>query len=159
MPQPFAIVSQYFWVLCLVFGAINYFRVRRTLPAEPSSEVSGYLKKFAIGLNLPWVIMGVGQLTGFTPTVWYYFRPQDGNPFVIACLASIFVASYTYAWWILFAGGAEKVRDLNLSIMLGQNSGTQQPLWVIKLFAAIGAAMFPLWVFMVMNFNAPLPKF
>jgi hypothetical protein len=159
MPQPFTFMTQYFWVLCLAFGAINYVRVRRALPAEHGSEVRGYLNKFAIGVNLPWLVMGVGHLTGYTPNVWYYFRPQDGNPFVIAWLATVFAASYCYAWWVLFAGGAEKVRDLNLSLMLGHYSGKRQPLWTIKLFAVIGVAMFPVWVYVAMSMDAPLPKF
>ncbi len=41
MPEPFTFMSQYFWVICLLFGAINYLMVRRRLPAEPSSEAAG----------------------------------------------------------------------------------------------------------------------
>lgn len=159
MPQPFNLISQYFWVLCLAFGAINYLRTRMGLSEQGRREAAGYMRKFALGMNLPWLVMGAGQLTGYTPTVWYYFRPQDGNPFVIAWLATIFVSSYIYAWWVLFAGGAEKVRDLNLSLMLGHPASARQPLWAIKLFAAIAVLMFPFWVYIAMSMNASLPRF
>ncbi len=156
MPEPFTFISQYFWVLCLLFGALNYLRTRMGLSAQARIEAAAYLRNFALGMNLPWLVMGAGQLTGYTPTVWYYFRPQDGNPFVIAWLATIFLASYIYAWWVFFAGGAEKIRHFNLLLMLGQR---QQPVWAIKLFAAIGVLMFPFWVCMTVSLNAPLPKF
>lgn len=96
--------------------------------------------------------------TGYTPTVWHYFRPQDGNPFVIAWLTVVLLTTCAYAWWVLFAGGAQKVRDLNLMAAVGQHRSKPQSLLSIKLFAAFGPLFFPIWLYLVVSMNAPLPK-
>jgi hypothetical protein len=162
MPAFFRLISEYFWLVALAFGAFNYRRARGTQMAAASgdqaSESEVYLKRFALGANLPWVIMGLGQISGYTPMVWYYFRPQDGNPFVIAWLAVVLIMTCAYSWWVLFAGGAQKVRDLNLMAALGNRSSRPQSLLTIKLFAAFGPLFFPVWVYLVVHVNAPLPK-
>ncbi len=162
MPIYFRLLSEYFWLIVLGFAVFNYRKARGAiLTSEPTGQVGEaeiYLKRFVLYANLPWVVMGLGQILGYTPTVWYYFRPQDGNPFVIAWLAVAFVTSCAYAWWVLFAGGAQKVRDLKLMAFFGQRSSKPQSLLSIKLLAAIGPLFFPVWVYMVVSMNAPLPK-
>ena len=127
-------MSRYFWLLCLVFGALNYRKALSslTVPAtgNQAHEAYSYVKRFAIGTNLPWAVMGVGYLTGYTPTGWYYLRPQDGNPFVLAWLATIVVTMLTYSYWVLFAGGAQKIVDYNLMSVLGQNNNGPHSLMV-----------------------------
>lgn len=164
MPSLFSFLSQYFWLVALGIGIFNYVKARGALgerevtSAGQANEAEVYLKRFALGANLPWIVMGLGQITGYTPMVWYYFRPQDGNPFVIAWLAVALLITCTYSWWVLFKGGAEKVRDLNLMAALGQHRSKAPSLLSIKLFAAFGPLFFPVWVYMVVHMNAPLPK-
>jgi hypothetical protein len=162
MPDVFHLLSEYFWMVCLAFGAFNYWKARSTADAtatgETNTQKTTYLKRFAIAANLPWVVMGVGQMSGFTPTVWHYFRPQDGNPFVLAWLAAIFCLSAAYAWWVLFAGGAEKVRDLELLGAIGQHSTKPQSIRAIKLFAVLGVVIVPVWILLAISQNAPLPR-
>ena len=50
--------------------------------------------------------MGVGRVAGgVAPTA--YFRPRDGNPFVLAFFASVVLLWIAGVYWICFRGGAE----------------------------------------------------
>ena len=84
VPPPIRLVFEYFWVVALAVTAMNYFKARRALNAaslSPDGAADGqrYLRTFVLMSAIPWVIMGLGQQRGSTPTVLHYFRPQDGN--------------------------------------------------------------------------------
>ena len=162
MPEPFRLISEYFWLVLLGFSAFNYLKAKRDLsvrypgPGAEGGEAGAYLLRFAIASALPWVVMGVGQISGATPSVWYYFRPQDGNPFVLAWLGTVFLLSAVYAWWVIFEGGAKRVREFNLMAVIGQHSSTQSER-VIKLLAAGSVLLFPVWVLLAVSMNAKVP--
>jgi nitrate reductase NapE component len=161
MPEFFHVLSQYFWLIALGFAAFNYRRADQAAAAavEPKklSEARAYLRNFALAAALPWVIMGVGQIAGFAPTVWHYFRPQDGNLFVVAWLATLFALSCLFAWWVFMADGAKKTVEFNLMAALGQHGSKPPSVNMIKFFAALGVVMFPIWVYLAMSMNTPLP--
>jgi hypothetical protein len=102
--------------------------------------------------------MGVGQLTGSTPTVWHYFRPQDGNPFVLAFFAAAFAYSCVFAGWVFLAGGAQKTVEFNLMAAFGRHGGKPPSEIKVQVFAALGLLVLPIWVYMLMWMNYPLPK-
>lgn len=162
MPDFFNLLPQYFWLIALGFAAFNYRRADQValtaIEPEKVVEARAYLRNFAVAAALPWVVMGVGQLTGFAPTVWHYFRPQDGNVFVLAWLAVIFALSCLFAWWVFMADGARKTVEFNLMAALGQQGSKPPSQRMIKLFAALGVVMFPVWVYMAMSMDTPLPK-
>ena len=161
MPNFFRYLSEYVWLVALCISAFNYRRARRAILASTGAgrvrEAESYMRRFAIGANLPWVVMGLGQISGYTPTVWYYFRPQDGNPFVITWFAITFLTACVYAWWVLLAGGAEKVRDLNLMAVFGRRGNNLRSLAAIKLLAASAILLMPVWVYLVVSANVQLP--
>ena len=162
MPDFFRFISEYFWAVALVFSTLNYRKATRgalnSVSPARVAEAQAYLRNFAIAGALPWIIMGAGQLTGTTPTVWYYFRPQDGNVFVLAWLAAIFVLSACFAWWVLLAGGAKKVVEYNLLAAMGQRSVKPPSERMVKFFAVLGVMTFPIWVYWVISMNAVLPR-
>lgn len=162
MPDLFHFISEYFWAVALVFSAFNYWKAKRGAMSSVSpalvTEAKAYLRNFAIAGGLPWIIMGIGQLTGTTPTVWYYFRPQDGNVFVLAWLVAIFLLSGTFAWWVFLVGGAKKVVEYNLLAAVGQRSAKAPSERMVKFFAALGVVIFPIWVYGVISMNAALPR-
>jgi hypothetical protein len=155
--------SQYFWLLCLAVTVYDYVAVRRRLAAtadldaDAAAGLNEYLRRFALVTSIPWLIMGAGQIVGSTPAVWYYFRPQDRNPFVLAWFGSIFLVSVWYAYWVLLAGGAK------ITVELGKVSrgGTFPPFlplsefWV-KVFAAIGPFFVVGWAWLVASQKIPL---
>ena len=162
MPDFFRLISEYFWLVALGFAAFNYWKAARdTLRiAAPgkASEARTYLRGFALASALPWVIMGAGQVTGATPNIWHYFRPQDGNDFVLAWLALVFVLTCLFAWWVLLAGGAKKVVEFNLVAVLGQHGPKPPSEKMIKFLAALGVLLFPIWVYLAVSMNAPIPE-
>lgn len=58
-------------------------------------------------MNLPWVIMGIGCTVGGIPSVWHYFRPRDGNPYVLAWFGSVFFLWVLGTFWLFLKSGAE----------------------------------------------------
>lgn len=161
MPGLFHFISQYFWAIALAFAAFNYWKAdrdtMRTVQPKNAEEARAYLRNFATAGALPWLIMGVGQLTGATPTVWHYFRPQDENVFVLSWLAATFALTCLFAWWVFAASGAKKTVEFNLMAALGQHGSKPPSERMVKFFAALGVLGFPLWVYMAMSMNAPLP--
>jgi len=159
VPPPIRLVFEYFWVVALAVTAMNYFKARRALNAaslSPDGAADGqrYLRTFVLMSAIPWVIMGLGQQRGSTPTVLHYFRPQDGNPFVFAWIAAIFLQACVHAWWVLFADGAAKIEALGLWPAFG--FGTP-PTWVIKLLAGAGPFLLLLWAGLLSMMNVQLP--
>ena len=103
-------------------------------------------------------VMGFGQLTGLASSVWHYLRPQDGNPVVLEWVASILALPLLNAWWTLFAGGAEKIRDLGLMAVVVPNMPQPRSLAVIKLIAAIAPLFVLVWLYLLVQMDAPLPS-
>jgi len=161
MPDFFHFISKYFWAVALAFSAFNFWIAERSAlkadSPESTAEARIYRRRFAITAALPWAIMGLGQSFGSTPTVWHYFRPQDGNVFVIAWLGVAFILACGFAWWVFVGDGAKKVVKYSLLSAVGQRSGKPPSIGTVKLFAAIGVAVVPLWVAGVISMNVQLP--
>ena len=102
--------------------------------------------------------MGLGQLTGFTPTVWYYFRPQDENPFVLAWLVLIFLMAVIFSFWVLFRGGAEDIRKYNLLSAVGMRSKSPPSIWAVKLYAAAAPFFVIIWIFLTISMDTKVPR-
>lgn len=111
----FDFVSKYAWAVFIIVtmmnAAIFRFRSRKHIEADPKLA-EGYdslIRGFIFWANIPWVVMGVGCTIGGVPTIWHYFRPQDGDPYVLAWFASVFFVWLMGSYWLLFKGGAEKM--------------------------------------------------
>src|SRR6185312_14637202 len=141
-PIVFRWLSEYFWLIALIFGEFRYRRtLRRIARAAPDpginkDEVRMYARRFNLGAQLQWALMGTGKMLGFTPTFWYYLFPQDGNPFVAFFYVVIFAQSCFLAWWVIWADGARRIGEFQIGRAFGK--GIYSPLreWVIKLLAA-----------------------
>jgi hypothetical protein len=101
--------------------------------------------------------MGFGQVLGGVPSVWYYFRPQDGNPYVLAFVGTILLLSIAFAYWVLVADGARKVIEFQLADLMGWR-GIKLTEGRVKLFAAAGPFFVLLWVYLAASMDAPIPK-
>lgn len=113
MPDLARLFIRHFWLLAIVVSFINaaivYLRLRKVIESQPELR-AGY-RNLLLGqvtiLNVPWLVMGAGTVIGGVPTLFHFFNPRDGNPWVIAfhvALVLLFVAS---AVWIYSKGGAE----------------------------------------------------
>ena len=109
----FEIMTQYFWAVAIVVTGINVaiLKARSTRHIQANPELAaGYatlIRGYLIWMNIPWIVMGIGCTVGGVPTVLHFFRPQDGNPYVLAWFVSVFLLWIAGTYWLLFRGGAE----------------------------------------------------
>ncbi|HEX4912159.1 MAG TPA: hypothetical protein VFV64_15475 [Permianibacter sp.] len=143
------IVGQYFWIFCLFFCFVSYVLARRRLLKH--SSLNGLnvehglqiIKWFWLANMLPWMVMGLGLLSGSGLSVWDYFRPQDGNPLVVGWFASLFLLTVVFAIWVLFMGGAKDIYQYQLFTsprVFSRETPVSENM--IKLIAAVA----PFWI-------------
>ena len=121
---------------------------------------------FAVAEALPWVVMGWAIVVGEVPNIWYFFRPQDRNPYVLAWFATLFILAIGFAFWVFFLEGAEKVvvfQPIEFKWYRTGFRGTTQvtvelTVGRVKLFAAVGPFWIAAWTWLVSFMDAPSPK-
>ncbi|MEO7494000.1 MAG: hypothetical protein ABIT83_15215, partial [Massilia sp.] len=124
-------------------AAVQYlFSKRRSAPPdctpEAVAQIDFYRNVWFSGQALPWLILGVGNLSG-NLNVWSVFRLGDGNPFELAFIGVILALVWGGAGWCICAGGAKKIVDLRLIEQFGGKAGNYTERGV-KIIA--GMAMF-----------------
>ena len=85
------------------------FRSRRYIQERPELA-AGYEQLFRGVLfwgSLPWMVMAIGIEVGGVPNLVSYFRPRDGNPFVLAWFAVVFALWLLGFYWLFARRGAE----------------------------------------------------
>ena len=109
----FKMISNYFWVVAIVFTCVNVliykYRSRKHIQQNPKLT-EGYKKLFRgflFWMNIPWVVMGIGCTIGNVPSIWHYFRPKDGNPYVLAWFGSVIILWILGTNWLFLKNGAE----------------------------------------------------
>lgn len=99
--------------MAIAVTCVNAYLLRSRAAAEIARNPElkeGYdqlFKWYLIYLNLPWLVMGIGILIGGTHSVFDYFDPRAGNPYVIAFHITIIILWALIIFWIYFADGAE----------------------------------------------------
>src|SRR5829696_5800210 len=90
MPDLFTLIARYFWLVALLICGVNLLAYRhslRTTIAQHPERAVGY-QRFLIGFAvinlLVWSIMGIGIIVGGLPSVFAFFNPSAGNPYVLA---------------------------------------------------------------------------
>lgn len=107
------LIFNYFWVLLIFASVFNafYLKIRSKKFIEKQPELQeGYDQLFKgelIYLNIPWVVAGIGMIFGGVSDFFSFFRPRDGNLFVIAFHLTIIALWALTIWWIYFKSGAE----------------------------------------------------
>jgi hypothetical protein len=147
--KAFFIVSKYFWVIAMVvtsFNAIIFKRQSKQHIRDNPNLADGYdkmIRGYLFWLNMPWFVMGIGCTFGGIPTVFHFFRPKEGNVFVIAWWLSVFILWIVSFYWILFQEGAEKLakyRIVHFSSPGGKTGYISNPLHIklIYLLCLVG---------------------
>ena len=109
----FEIMTNNFWAVAIIVTCINavfYKHRSREYIKENPDLAEGYaklIKGYLVWMNIPWIVMGIGCTVGGVPSVWHFFNPQDGNPYVLAWFGSVFLLWILSVYWIFFKGGAE----------------------------------------------------
>ena len=155
--EPFDFLGRYFWLICILIAGINYvFAARREEESGFDVEARRRYLAWFWGLStIPWIVLGVGQLTGNIRNVWSVFRPRDGNPYVWAFYASILLVYLVSAHWVLFRGGARIAADLRLLRFHGPGvQGAVSEFW-IRIIAIAALPFFALWLWMMWKMDVP----
>ncbi len=114
MKEPqFPSVLRHVWLLFVVVTTANAlilkYRSRRYIQQRPLLA-EGYQRLFWGFLfwgNLPWLVMAVGIEFGGVPDMFCYFRPRDGDPYVLAWFAFVIADWLLGFYWIFARRGAE----------------------------------------------------
>lgn len=157
--DPIEEAGKYFWILCVVVTYLNaglfWLKSRKYIDEKPELE-SGYrtlIKGFAVWGNIPWLVMGLGITTGGVPSTWDYFRPKDGNPWVISWFASVFGIWALGTYWLIVRSGAEMLAEhpgmFNVDL---KSPRTIKLIWLACLAGGVLGAI------MMFTQEVPLPK-
>lgn len=153
----FEFLARYFWIAGIVTAFINItifrFRAKKHFEQEPQlkDEYTKLLNRYLFWLSLPWVVMGIGIVFGGVPTLFHYFRPQDGNPFVLAWFATIFLIWVLGTYWLFFKNGAETLQTYHIltkSSLMARSPLLMKIYWLLCLVGGIiGVSM--MWRFSI----------
>ena len=157
--EPFNIISKWFWALCILVmfinGAVFRIRAQKHIKVNPDLE-EGYtkiIKGFVMWGSIPWIVMGIGCTVGGVPTVWHYFNPKEGNPYVLAFFVSVFLIWILGSYWIFFKGGAlELVSHRGIFNYDIKNPTVLKLIWIVCVLGGM------VGVLMMFTQNIPLPK-
>lgn len=107
------LVLRHFWIAFVVVTFVNgrtwRNRVQGLIQEQPALG-RGYqrlYRGYVFWLNVPWIGMGAGVLSGQVTSIFDFLRPGDGNVFVLWWwgLNAVLLCLGTY--WIFFRGGAQ----------------------------------------------------
>lgn len=160
------IIFKYFWIVFIVVTIVNALIVKfqsQKHMAKNQELKEGYDKAVTCLIlygNIPWVIMGVGNLSGMTNNIFDYFDPRGMNPIVLIFHLSIIVLWILMVKWIYFNNGAEfieahpgLVRKSNLSGNSNVTAKEVKFFFPLMLFGGV-VAMIMMWVV-----DISIPKF
>jgi hypothetical protein len=156
--MPFPFVFQHFWLIAIIVHSINaamyWLRCRPIVAARP--ELADPVMKLFVGFYVlgyaPWLVMGAGICFGGLSNCLSFFRPGDGNPFVLAFFATIFMIQILGLYWVVFRDGAEWIAQLP-SVFRGQ---TANP-FLTRLFACLGFVAFIMMFIVLCFLDLPVP--
>lgn len=106
-------VLRYFWIVFVLATYLNgrrwWNRAQKRIQTQPDLE-SGYRRLYRGYIfwgNVPWIVMGLGILSGSVPSMLNFLHPSDGNIFVLAWWGLMAAILILGTYWMLFGGGAE----------------------------------------------------
>ncbi len=110
-------IFRYFWIFFILVTILNavILKIRAGKYIDESPQLEEGYSKFFHGIliygNIPWVVMGIGNLTKITNNILQYFYPRSLNPMVLVFHASILFLWVSGAIWIYKKQGAEFIEQ------------------------------------------------
>ncbi|KPV52868.1 hypothetical protein SE17_12925 [Kouleothrix aurantiaca] len=118
MPDIFDLFSRYFWLLALVLTVFNTFSYRQSIKRLSKQQTIESMPRYApwpygfILLNVViWLTMGIGMVVGQIPSIFDYFDPGAGNPYVLAWHAVVVSSWVIGCLWVFVGHGAQFIVD------------------------------------------------
>lgn len=109
----FQLLSKNFALIAIIATTMNavILWVKASPMIKENEELKeGYLRSsliYATLMNIPWVIMLAGILSGSVSGVFGYFAIREGNIYVSAFLGSIALINLAFPIWVFVKGGAK----------------------------------------------------
>ena len=109
------LIFKHLWLFLIIVTLMNTAIVsilaRKSLKSRPELAESHRkcIRFFAIYHNIPWIVMGIGVMSGGAPTSFHFFRPRDGNPYVLAFHGAFITVWLLSVIWIYSMNGAEVI--------------------------------------------------
>jgi hypothetical protein len=159
-PFLFVILTKWFWAVCIAVTFVNaaIFRARASQHIRANPELSeGYrtlINGFVTWGNLPWLVMGIGCVFGGVPSVFNYFRPRDGNPYVLSFLASVVLVWVLGTYWIILRDGAAML--VKYPGLLNINLKSRR---AVMIYWFLGLAGGVAGIIIMFSRDIPLPQF
>ena len=145
------LIITHFWIVFIAVTLANAFILRfrsgEHIRKNPQLK-EGYdilFRGFILYGNLPWVIMGIGNMTGATKSILDFLYPGLLNPIVLMFHASVVLLWILLARWIYFRGGAEMLEQYPGMINGNPSAQLIKLLVLIMLLAGI-AGMIMMWI-------------
>jgi hypothetical protein len=147
-----------FIVVTIANGLIWKSKSKKYIAEKPERK-DGYdslIKGFLIYGNIPWVIMGIGMLTGMTESMFEFFNPSQMNPIVIVFFLSIIFLWIIGSYWLYFSGGAEKLVDHPGMITQTEKGNEKFEIMKVKLVWGLGILGGIFGIYMMYNQDFPI---
>jgi hypothetical protein len=106
-------VFRHFWVAFVVVTFLQsraWWREVQELMRRRPELAPGYRRLYRGQVTLtivPWLLMGVGVVSGRVPSMFDFLRPGEGNPFVLLWWGVVMATMLVALGWIVLGGGAE----------------------------------------------------
>ena len=159
MKEPTELIFKHFWLVFIIGTLINVTIVsmaaRKNRKSRPELAESHrkYIRVFAIYYNIPWIVMGIGVMIGGAPTSFHFFRPRDGNPYVLAFHGAFITVWLLSAIWIYLMNGAKVIAERS-ELLQKPLTPLQVKLRLTPFKVAAVVAMIMSWILEV-----PVPEF
>jgi hypothetical protein len=138
--------SDHVWIVLIVLSIGNAvllkYNSKQYISLNPRLE-SGYNKLFNylfFYINIPWIVMAIGDLTGLSDGKSDYIHFKLTNPFVLLFYSSIILLLLLIARWIYFKNGA-KFLEQHPGVSSILNVGEPTNLSEIQIKIIIGIAL------------------
>jgi len=108
----FDYLAKYFWAIGLIFAAREHYswvnKKDQVLSQQPelADSYDRVMWGHTVFYSLPWVVMGIGILSGRVGNVFDFLRPRSGNAFVLAFYFVIAMETLSLTGWVWAFGGA-----------------------------------------------------
>ena len=113
----FELISKYFWAAAITLTCVNILiyrsRSKKYIRQDPqlTETYKKLFRRFLLWMNIPWLVMGLGCTVGDVPSLWQYFRPKDGNPYVLAWFGSVIILWILGTYWLFLKNGAKIISE------------------------------------------------
>jgi hypothetical protein len=111
------IIMRHVWLMFIAVTIANAMILKiRSGPyiLQHPELAEGYRRLFwgvLFWCNLPWLVMAIGIEFGSVPNIFFFFRPRDGNPFVLGFFGVVVLLWILGFYWIFARRGADFLID------------------------------------------------